>query len=137
MTIRQLDTWVLDVYLDEAGWDGQHQHIYFTTKRDAEAAGRLIEARVRERVGDGDQTLDWSVYKITPFASFHDRPGDLAKIANGYAEEWLEGLDLDPEDACTRCGHSSESHGGGDEDGEYPDLPCDECDCDRYSDEEQ
>lgn len=99
MTIRQLDTWVLDAYLTEAGWDGQHEHVYFTTRRDAEEAGRLIAARMRERVGeDGDQRVDWSVFKAVPFASFHRDPEGLKAAALKIANEWLEGLDLDDED---------------------------------------
>ena len=39
------------------------------------------------------------------------------------------------EDPCARCGHSAKAHGGGEGEGEYPDLPCDDCDCDRWTDE--
>ena len=95
--IRQLDTWVLDCYLDEAGWDGQHDQVYFSTKRDAEAAGRLMEERIRERVGDGDQRLDWRVWKVAPYGSFHDDAAGLKATAIQIADEWLDdaGLDLE------------------------------------------
>jgi hypothetical protein len=94
VAIRQLDTWVLDVYLDEAGWDGEKQQIYFRTQRDAEMAGHLMQDAIAERVGDGDQRLDWSVYKVSPFASFHKDPDGLKTAALSIANEWLEGLDL-------------------------------------------
>jgi hypothetical protein len=74
---------------------------------------------------------------MTPPAPIYDKDGICPNC--GVAESdrnRLLGHD-EEDDLCTRCGHSSESHGGGDEDGEYPDLPCGECDCDRWSDEEQ
>jgi hypothetical protein len=97
------DVWVLDAYLDEAGWDGQHQQLYFSTKRDAEAFGRIITDRVKTRVGNGDQRVDYEVYKVEPFESFKRRglvgatSQDTAAIeakAIEIADEWLEGLDL-------------------------------------------
>jgi hypothetical protein len=93
MSIRQLDTWVLDVYLDEAGWDGQHDQVHFTTKRDAEAVGKAVEARVNAL--DDDHRLEWSVYKLTPYASFHNRPKDLAEVARKIGDGWLEDIEYE------------------------------------------
>lgn len=61
--------------------------------------------------------------------------GDLAGLAREMVE--YAGFVEQDEDRypCSRCGHGSAKHGGGDEDGEYPDLPCDECGCDRWSEE--
>jgi hypothetical protein len=38
-------------------------------------------------------------------------------------------------DPCRRCGHSAAAHGGGPGEGEYPDLPCDDCNCTRWTEE--
>ena len=57
---------------------------------------------------------------------------------NAHASHDEEGdMHFTPKDPCARCGHSAEAHGSGEDEGEYPDQPCDECDCDRWTEEEQ
>jgi hypothetical protein len=83
------DTWVLDGYLDEAGWDGQHQLIYFSTRRDATAMGEHLARRLRGyRNGIGFQ---FEVYRIVPEASFFGRETELEKMAKELAKEWRDG----------------------------------------------
>lgn len=67
--IRQRDTWVLDVYLNEAGWDGQHVQYYFATLRDATTVEDALVKRA-EKLG-GDYWFEHEVYKVTP-----PTPGD-------------------------------------------------------------
>lgn len=49
-------------------------------------------------------------------------------------EDFNGWVDL-PVDPCANCGHSAADHGGGDGEGEYPDLPCVECGCGKWTEE--
>ena len=97
----------LDSFLYESG-----EHL---TCGEIEAMARLYEA-----LGQEVAFLDKESSHVA-----HDEEGD---------DHWQGDEVVDP---CTRCGHSAEDHGGGPGEGEYPDQPCGECDCDRWTEEEQ
>lgn len=84
--------WVVNCYLDEAGWDGKYDQIYVTSKEDAETLGRLMAQRIKRRVKDGDQRLDYDVYSVSPYE--FETPDSLKRTAHQIADEWLNGLDL-------------------------------------------
>ncbi len=97
MTIRQRDTWVLDCYVDEAGWDGQHSHLYFSTYRDAVAVGARIETLVEDF--HDDRSFDWMVFKAAVLPSFHNDPTGLQKLADDTLADW--GIEPNEEEEAT------------------------------------
>jgi hypothetical protein len=84
--------WVVNGYLDEAGWDGDHHQIYVSTRESAEALGEAIRKRVKFRAKDGDQRFDYDVFSVSPY--------DFETLSNArvtgkqIADEWMDGLDL-------------------------------------------
>lgn len=84
---RTPDTWVLAVYLDEAGWE-EWQYMFFRRHKDAEYVGAALAERFRDyRNGSG---LDYVVYRAEPHESFFGREPERDALVASLVRDWKE-----------------------------------------------
>jgi hypothetical protein len=83
--------WVLNCYLNEAGWDNQPAQVYFASQEDAELAVKAMEEVVAVAAATTDLRLSCDIYSVGPVK------GDVAEEARTIAREWLENAGYEEE----------------------------------------
>lgn len=120
----------------QSRWNDANYRPYLEGIRDAAYDLDLFTVALIENEGQG-----FSCTEIEQYCRLLEAVGMKAtadEVRKGHARGDEEGdLHFTEDSACARCGHSASAHGGGEEDGEYPDLPCDCGECDRYTEEAQ